>query len=87
MAVLSKSRSCKSRRLRAPRNHRQLTPRGGRFGEFLFAARIGAKGQDPSQIGMERGSDPLTLAPWTQLNAVDQGAEHVGRLGPDVGVV
>jgi hypothetical protein len=36
---------------------------------------------------MEGGGDALTLAPWTQLNAVNQRAEHVGGLGPDVGVV
>ena len=32
---------------------------------------------------MEGGGDALTLLSWTQLNAVDQGAEDVGSLGPD----
>ena len=36
---------------------------------------------------MEGGSDALAVAPWTQLDAVDQGAEHFGRLGPDGGIV
>jgi hypothetical protein len=36
---------------------------------------------------MEGGGNALTFVSWTQLNAVDQGAEHVGRLGPDGGVV
>jgi hypothetical protein len=70
-----------------PRNHRQLTPRSLGFGEFLFPGGVAAKGQDLSQIAMEGGGDPLALARWAQLNAVDQRAEHLGRLGPDGRVV
>ena len=58
----------------SPRNHRQLTPRSPGFGEFLFAAGVVAKGQDLSQVAMEGGGDPLTLPPWTQLDAVDQAS-------------
>ena len=64
----------------SPRNHRQLTPRSPGLGEFLFATGVVAKGQDLSQVAMEDGGDALAVAPWTQLNAVNQGAEHFGRL-------
>jgi len=53
----------------------------------LFAVGVIAKGQDLSQVAMEGGGDALTLVLGTQFNAVNQGAEHLGRLGPDVGVV
>jgi hypothetical protein len=47
----------------SPRNHRQLTPRSLGFGEFLFAPRVVAKGQDLGQVAVEGGSDALTRAP------------------------
>jgi hypothetical protein len=36
---------------------------------------------------MKCGGDALTRPPWTKLNAVNQGVQHLGRLGPDGGVV
>jgi len=37
-----------------PRNHRQLTPRGSSFGEFLFAAGVGAKSHFMKGLQVER---------------------------------
>jgi len=71
----------------SPRNHRQLAPRSLGFGKFLFATGVVAEGQDLSQVSVEGGSDALTVALWVQLDSVDLGAEHVGGLGPDGGVV
>jgi hypothetical protein len=53
----------------------------------LVTSGVVAKDQNPCQIAVKGGGDALTVVPWTQLNAVDQGAEHLSRLGPDVGVV
>ena len=64
-----------------------MTPRGPGFGEFLLAAGAVAKGQDLSQVTMEGGGDASTVASRTQLNAVNQRAEHIGGFSPDGGVV
>jgi hypothetical protein len=69
----------------SPRNHRQLTPRTFGFGEFLFALGILAKGQNMSEVAVKGGGD--AFVPWTEFNAVNQRAEHVGGLGANGGII
>ena len=69
----------------SPRNHRELTPRSLRLGEFSLAVRVVAKSQDVGQVTMEHGVNALAAIPRMQLDTVDQGSEHLCGFVPDGG--
>ncbi len=65
--------------LACPRNHRQLTPRLTRAGEFFFVLGGLAECQNPGQVTVEAGFQAGAVVRWNEFDPVDESLFIMAR--------